>query len=405
MNPLIRENHLGNHLENYFDRKSEPRLPWQDIHVKVNGMAARDIAKNFIQRWNWAKRAKSNKNYLTLKGNEPKLSTNEKFPDCTVQVLRSAGPWSHGLRTVESSIYKAKIEAIRNSKHYIYIENQYFVSAAKNQINPKNRILEALLDRLRIAIRNKENFKLFVVLPIQVAAPIQDLTPRFLTFWNYAAISRGKFSLFKILSKEFPKEDINNYVHFGSLRTFDFFKDGRPVTEMIYVHSKLMIVDDRIVIIGSANINDRSLVGNRDSELGVIIEDTNTEITKMGGNDFTVSKFGHSLRMDLWRYHLGLKKDKSEDYLIKDPISFFHKWKEIADKNTNLFLEVFQKLHDNVFLEKDLKLLIDYGKKIKPQNVHKLKLIQGHLVNFPLDFLKDSNIYGSIIDALDILLV
>ena len=35
----------------------------------------------------------------------------------------------------------------------------------------------------------------------------------------------------------------------------------------IYVHSKLMIIDDRIVVIGSANINDRSLLGSRDSEV------------------------------------------------------------------------------------------------------------------------------------------
>jgi phospholipase D1/2 len=37
----------------------------------------------------------------------------------------------------------------------------------------------------------------------------------------------------------------------------------------IYVHSKLMIIDDRIVVIGSANINDRSLLGSRDSEVCV----------------------------------------------------------------------------------------------------------------------------------------
>lgn len=36
-----------------------------------------------------------------------------------------------------------------------------------------------------------------------------------------------------------------------------------------------MIVDDRKVIIGSANINDRSMLGTRDSELAVLIEDTN----------------------------------------------------------------------------------------------------------------------------------
>lgn len=41
------------------------------------------------------------------------------------------------------------------------------------------------------------------------------------------------------------------------------------MTEILYIHSKLMIVDDRNVIIGSANINDRSLKGPRDSEIAV----------------------------------------------------------------------------------------------------------------------------------------
>lgn len=36
---------------------------------------------------------------------------------------------------------------------------------------------------------------------------------------------------------------------------------------MIYVHSKGMIVDDEFVILGSANINQRSLEGTRDTEI------------------------------------------------------------------------------------------------------------------------------------------
>ena len=38
-----------------------------------------------------------------------------------------------------------------------------------------------------------------------------------------------------------------------------------------------MIVDDNICIIGSANINDRSLLGTRDSEIACIWEDKNKE--------------------------------------------------------------------------------------------------------------------------------
>ncbi len=40
---------------------------------------------------------------------------------------------------------------------------------------------------------------------------------------------------------------------------------------MLYIHSKLMIVDDRIAICGSANINDRSQEGDRDSELCILM--------------------------------------------------------------------------------------------------------------------------------------
>jgi phospholipase D1/2 len=34
-----------------------------------------------------------------------------------------------------------------------------------------------------------------------------------------------------------------------------------------------MIVDDEIALIGSANINDRSLMGSRDSEIAMVIYD------------------------------------------------------------------------------------------------------------------------------------
>jgi phospholipase D1/2 len=42
----------------------------------------------------------------------------------------------------------------------------------------------------------------------------------------------------------------------------------------IYVHAKICIVDDRLAIIGSANINERSMRGDRDSELATVIRDT-----------------------------------------------------------------------------------------------------------------------------------
>lgn len=81
---------------------------------------------------------------------------------------------------------------------------------------------------------------------------------------------RGKDGILNRL-KAAGIEDPSEYISFYGLRTHCILND-EPITELIYVHSKLMIVDDKIVICGSANINDRSLIGKRDSEIAVIIE-------------------------------------------------------------------------------------------------------------------------------------
>ena len=77
---------------------------------------------------------------------------------------------------------------------------------------------------------------------------------------------------------------------------------GEPVTEIIYIHSKLMIVDDRVALIGSANINDRSMLGNRDSELAVTIEESEfRHIPLRSGGVREVADFAHRLRVDLYK--------------------------------------------------------------------------------------------------------
>lgn len=53
--------------------------------------------------------------------------------------------------------------------------------------------------------------------------------------------------------------------------------------------SKLNVCIDRIVIMGSANLNDRSQMGNRDSEIAMIVEDTDIVPSKMNGEH--VSRF------------------------------------------------------------------------------------------------------------------
>ena len=45
-----------------------------------------------------------------------------------VQALRSVSNWNINYKDTESSILKAYYELIKNSKHYIFIENQYFIT-------------------------------------------------------------------------------------------------------------------------------------------------------------------------------------------------------------------------------------------------------------------------------------
>lgn len=89
---------------------------------------------------------------------------------------------------------------------------------------------------------------------------------------QYKTLSRGEKSLLSNLSHI---DNLGQYIQFYGLRTHALL-GGKPVTEIIYVHSKLLIVDDRVVLIGSANINDRSMLGSRDSEIAVMVEDEET---------------------------------------------------------------------------------------------------------------------------------
>lgn len=74
------------------------------------------------------------------------------------------------------------------------------------------------------------------------------------------------------------------------------------MTELVYVHSKLLIADDDTAIIGSANINDRSLLGDRDSEIAVMVQDIHKTETKFAGIPHMVGKFATSLRKSLFRF-------------------------------------------------------------------------------------------------------
>lgn len=154
--------------------------------------------------------------------------------------------------------------------------------------------------------------------------------------------------------------------------------DGDPqaeldafVSEELYIHSKLLIADDRIVLCGSANMNDRSQLGYHDSEIAMLIEDQQEIDSYMAGRPWKASHYAASLRRQIFRKHLGLLPPQDyqrpdanftpvgepnvydwgsrEDHAVADPLSesFEALWKNTAANNTAAFAKVFHPVPDD----------------------------------------------------------
>jgi phosphatidylserine/phosphatidylglycerophosphate/cardiolipin synthase-like enzyme len=97
-------------------------MGWHDVHMRVEGIAARDVARNFIERWNYAK---IDLERISTPFLVPKTTISAAVNEGTlqVQVLRSLGGWHLPNFTgcPERSIYKAYLHHISHAKHFIYI--------------------------------------------------------------------------------------------------------------------------------------------------------------------------------------------------------------------------------------------------------------------------------------------
>lgn len=371
------------------DPARQPRMPWQDIHARIEGPSVYDFMLNFVRRWKASKGGK-----IVFE------ETPSHFPpvgSAMIQVLRSApsgmvsrehgggGSGSKGL-TKEDHIQKSMLKLIKRANHFIYIENQFFVgemgtpvysspegdgalSPAARFINtqkgklsqfaaaglkmtdeitdpskiyspPTNKICRALIERIQRAILNEkpQPFHVYITLPVHPEGDFMtNASIAVQVFWTMQTISFGTHSLlngirrgllarkrreekkpyqhlllnvnqdFKKELEEIPLEACFEYVTLLNLRNWSKIGE-RFVTEQIYVHSKLMIVDDLYALFGSANINDRSLNGEGDSEIAVLVADSDSTASDICGDGIArpVRAFARNLRMDVWAKLFGL---------------------------------------------------------------------------------------------------
>ncbi|XP_069042815.1 phospholipase D2 [Lepisosteus oculatus] len=391
---------LDRPFEDNIDRTVVPRMPWRDMAAVVHGKAARDLSRHFIQRWNFTKIFKNKYKDDFYPCLLPKShSAADSLPfivpqtrSARVQILRSVDRWSAG--TCECSIHRAYIDTIESSEHYVYIENQFFISCSDEK-SVFNRIGDALVDRILRAHSEQKVFRVYIVVPLLPGfegdiSSGGGTSMQAILHFTYRTMCRGEFSILGRL-KEKMQDEWKHYISLCGLRTHAQLP-GSLVSELIYVHSKTLIADDRRYIIGSANINDRSMLGSRDSELAVLVEDTDLVPSLMGGQEYQAGRLAMALRQECFRVLLAADSDPCID--IQDPISdeFFQGvWNRIAESNADIYDMVFRSLPSNSI--HNLRMLREYVSvermaETDPDRAREeLAGVRGYLVHFPLHFL------------------
>ncbi|CAO2033918.1 unnamed protein product [Urochloa humidicola] len=224
---------------------------------------------------------------------------------------------------VEQSIHTAYIAAIRSAERFIYIENQYFIGSSyawPSYRHPGAANLVPMEVALKVAgkIRAGEPFAAYVVIPMWPEGDPRSPPAQEILFWQ----SQTMEMMYRVVAAEIarskggakhPQEFLNFYclgnreppveegvAGAGEDDTSPAAMARRQGRFMVYVHSKGMVVDDEYVLLGSANINQRSLAGSRDTEIAVgAYQPGHHHSGGVAGGKV----FGY--RMSLWEEHLG----------------------------------------------------------------------------------------------------
>lgn len=480
--------------QNKVSRTESSRMGWTDVALSFTGPTVADLQRHFVERWNYIYTEKykirnddrfsllepitvnEQRQYYTKEQREERAYGRGNHADLVgvqCQIVRSASKWSHNLPVTEHSICQAYIEVILAAQHFIYIENQFFITATDNRQTPIiNKIGAAIVQRILQAVERREKFRVVVVMPAvpAFAGDLEDdgsLGTRAIMEFQYRSICRdNKLSIMEQIAKSGvnPLEyirfyNLRNYDRINASRTMDRVQqesgvpyedaaaayddrfggghgpgthgygnpqpdaypryqqkapggssewdsvsrcvmldgadirnvpwEGEPdremdafVSEELYVHSKLLIADDSTVICGSANLNDRSQLGDHDSEIAIVINDPTELPSYMNGQPYTAKQFAATLRRQIFRKHLGLipaqemtdnnsnmapifipERDERgyhrntvphiitncydfnsyEDSLVVDPLGdlFWNLWNSTARTNTEVFSKAF----------------------------------------------------------------
>ncbi|WP_430228798.1 VTT domain-containing protein [Nitrosomonas communis] len=205
------------------DEGNGPSAPYHDVQLMVAGPVARSLSKLVRDRWQRACR-------YTIPSHPPR-SVAELWPDDVsvdvenVRVAIARTEPAHQGCTEIREVERLYLDAIAAAQRSIYIENQYLTSAV---------ICDALARRLK----EPEGPEVVIVTGKSTCGWLSQVTMDVLrTKFAHKLQQRDHKKRLRLLYPEVPELGDNN----------------------IIVHSKIMVVDDIFVRIGSSNLNNRSM--------------------------------------------------------------------------------------------------------------------------------------------------
>jgi phosphatidylserine/phosphatidylglycerophosphate/cardiolipin synthase-like enzyme len=232
--------------------KQEEHAPRHEVMMMVDGAAAKALADLARERWR-----RATDEVLP----EPQDAGGDPWPDhvpahmtdVEVAIERTEPAWKG--RPMIDEIRRLHIACIAEAKDTIYLENQYFTSPL---------VTEALAARLAEPAGPE------VVLISTAKAP---------SWFDQLTMDRARATMIWRLRAA----DI-----FGRFRAYCPVTAGR---ETIIVHSKVSVIDDRIVRVGSANLNNRSGGFDTECELGLECEGEAERLATAAFRDRLVGHF------------------------------------------------------------------------------------------------------------------
>ena len=234
--------------------------PWHDATMAVDGKVAAALGEHARSRWEAA--GGEPLAPPTAPGDPWPEELEPQFRNVDIAIARTRGEYDGGecVREIEA-LY---VDMIKNAKRFVYAENQYFASRV---------IAKAISERLQ----EDDPPEIVIVNPHNCDGWLED-----------KVMSGARAELMEVVRKSDRQ---------GRFRIY------YPVTEKredIYVHSKITIVDDRMIRVGSANLNNRSM--GLDSECDLLIDGN------WPGNESAKGTIAN-LRADLLAEHLGVSVD------------------------------------------------------------------------------------------------